>query len=275
MDRSLRNWISVSFFNLMLVAILGCTLRYKIAFSLPFINQKYLLNAHSHFAFSGWITQVLMAILVKYLSDKTGKNYFGKFRWIFWANIISAYGMLVTFPFQGYWAGSIFFSTTAVFAGVIFAVNYWKCLKDISASPVKPFLKAVPIFNVLSYIGPFVLAYIMITKKPYTELFMAAIYFFLHFQYNGWFLFTCMGFFSEALLKYGVEPGKIKTVFSLFAAACVPAYLLSALWIPVPFWVYILVIVAAFAQLIGWGIMVQSARSKLIAMKAGVSSVAQ
>ncbi|MGN6601947.1 MAG: hypothetical protein ACTHK8_05810 [Ginsengibacter sp.] len=275
MDRSLRNWISVSFFNLMLVAILGCTLRYKIAYSLPFINQKYLLNAHSHFAFSGWITQVLMAILVKYLSDKTGKNYFGKFRWIFWANLISAYGMLVTFPFQGYWAGSIFFSTTAVFAGVIFAVTYWKCLKNIPASPVKPFLKTALIFNVLSYIGPFVLAYIMITKKPYTELFMAAIYFFLHFQYNGWFLFTCMGLFSEALLKYGVEPRKIKTVFSLFAAACVPAYLLSALWIPVPFWVYILVIVAAFAQLIGWGIMVQSARTKLNAMKAGVSRFAQ
>lgn len=61
-------WIRISFLNIMLVAIIGCILRYKIAFSIPFIDQKHLLHGHSHFAFSGWITQVLMALLINHLS---------------------------------------------------------------------------------------------------------------------------------------------------------------------------------------------------------------
>ena len=48
-------WLRISLFNLMLVAFLGMILRYKILFSLPFLDQKHLLHAHSHFAFSGWV----------------------------------------------------------------------------------------------------------------------------------------------------------------------------------------------------------------------------
>jgi hypothetical protein len=41
-------------------------------------------------------------------------------------------------------------------------------------------------------------------------------------------------------------------VFWLFALACIPAYFLSALWLPIPTWVYILVVLAAAAELNGW-----------------------
>ena len=80
MDRSLHKWLSVAFFNLLLVAALGCILRYKILYSLPFVDQKFFLHAHSHFAFSGWVTQALMALMVRYLSDKTLTNQFVKYR---------------------------------------------------------------------------------------------------------------------------------------------------------------------------------------------------
>jgi hypothetical protein len=58
-----RLWIRIALINFCIVALAGVTLRYKINFPLPFINQKYLLRAHSHFAFDGWVAVALMALM--------------------------------------------------------------------------------------------------------------------------------------------------------------------------------------------------------------------
>jgi len=126
MHLSLRQWLRVSFFNLLLIALIGIILRYKIAFSLPFIDQKYLLHGHSHFAFAGWISQALMALLIANLSERQGRNYFIKYQWVLYANLLTAYGMLLTFPFIGYAFLSILFSTLSVFVSYAFAFLFWK-----------------------------------------------------------------------------------------------------------------------------------------------------
>ena len=82
MSNFLRKWLVISFLNLMVVAILGVILRYKIAFYLPFIQQKHFLHSHSHFAFSGWLTQTLFVLLVHYLGLKKGESVITKYRWI-------------------------------------------------------------------------------------------------------------------------------------------------------------------------------------------------
>ena len=273
MDRSLQKWLSVAFFNLMLVGALGCILRYKIVYSLPFVDQKFLLHAHSHFAFSGWVTQALMALLVKYLSDKTATNQFPKYRWILWANLLTAYGMLFTFPFEGYDTGSIIFSTASIFSGYAFAIQFWKELNRIVKPSVeKLFFKAALFFNILSSIGPFTLAYLMATKSGFQNLYVAAIYFFLHFQYNGWFLFACMGLLAYRLRLYEVPDKKLKTAYYLFVFACVPAYFLSALWIPMPWWIYILVALAGLVQLAGWIMILRTAKKYQDRIKSHLNS---
>ena len=78
----LLHWIRISLFSLLVVAGIGCILRYKILYSLPWVDQKHLLHAHSHFAFSGWITQALMAFMVAHLGKQNGANMFQKFRWL-------------------------------------------------------------------------------------------------------------------------------------------------------------------------------------------------
>ena len=273
MDRSLHKWLSVAFFNLMLVGALGCILRYKIAYSLPFVDQKFLLHAHSHFAFSGWVTQALMALMIKYLSDKTSTNQFPKYRWILWANLLTAYGMLFTFPFEGYDRGSIIFSTASIFAGYAFAIRFWKDLNNISKSSIeKLFFKAALFFDVLSSLGPFTLAYLMATKSSFQNLYVAAIYFFLHFQYNGWFLFACMGLLAYRLRLYEVPEKNLKPAYYLFAYACIPAFFLSALWIPMPRWIYILVALAGLAQLAGWIIILKAAKQYQHRIKSHLNS---
>jgi hypothetical protein len=275
MDRSLHKWLSISFFNLMLVAALGCILRYKIAYSLSFIDQKFILHAHSHFAFSGWVTQALIALMVKFLSDKTGTDAFKKFKWILWANLISAYGMLLTFPFQGYAAGSIIFSTASVFSGYAFAFTFWKELDKVPRSVENLFFKAALFFNVLSSLGTFTLAFLMVSKSTFQDLYVASIYFFLHFQYNGWFLFSCMGLLTYGLVNYGIPQKKLRIAFYLFVSACIPAYFLSALWIPMPLWVYVLVALAGIAQLVAWSIILQLIRQRLAYLKTRFSRFTQ
>jgi hypothetical protein len=250
---SARKWLQISLFNLMLVASIGVILRYKIAFSLPFIDQKYLLNGHSHFAFAGWITQALMALLVACLSEQSGGNLFHRYRWLLIANLITAYGMLLTFPFVGYAFPSIVFSTLSIFVSYAFSIIYWKDLKKIATNnPANSWFKVALLCNVASSAGAFSLAYMMATKNVHQNFYLAAVYFFLHFQYNGWFFFSCMGLLIYRLYGYGIRGNTFKKVFILFAGSVVPAYFLSVLWGPIPSWLYVLVVIAAIAQLVGW-----------------------
>jgi len=257
MNRSLRKWLAVSFLNLLLVAFLGVVMRYKIEFPLPLIDQKYVLHSHSHFAFSGWITQTLMVLLVYYLSLKNGEGVLKKYRWLLYANLITAYGMLISFILQGYAFYSISFSTLSIVVSFFFAAYYWKDLNRMNENKVSHWwFKAALAFSVISSIGTFGLAYMMINGME-QEWYLALIYFFLHFQYNGWFFFAGMGLLVSSLEKINTAVKDLKVAFLCFCFACIPAYFLSVLWIPFGSILYSIVIAAVIAQLVGWAFMVK------------------
>lgn len=249
----LSKWLRISLFNLMLVAFLGVVLRYKILFSLPFLDQKHLLHAHSHFAFSGWVSQALMVLMVAALSRQKGDLVFAKYNPLLYANLITAFGMLVFFILQGYALLSIFFSTLSIITSWAFAYVYWK---DLGRLPVKTiahsWLKAALVFNALSAIGAFSLAFMMANKMVHQNWYLLSVYFFLHFQYNGWFLFACMGLLLHKTEQIFPDRRTLKKVFQLFLWACTPAYFLSALWLNLPLWLYVLVVAAALAQMYAW-----------------------
>ena len=185
----LHRWLRICLLNLLLVAILGLILRYKIAFYLPFVEQKYLLHSHSHFAFSGWVTQALMVLLVHYLATQHGEWIVRKYRWLLYANLFTAYGMLLSFVLQGYAFYSISFSTLSIVVSYVFAFFCWRDLTLAKNKISGWWIKAALVFSILSSIGAFGLAYMMANKIVSQDLYFGAIYFFLHFQYNGWFLF--------------------------------------------------------------------------------------
>lgn len=258
MNNFLRRWLNLSFFNLLLVAALGVLMRYKIAFSLPFIQQKFALHSHSHFAFAGWITQTLMVLLVNYLCELQGEVILKRYRWVLYANIITAYGMLVSFIFQGYAFFSISFSTLSLFVSYFFAAYYWKDLNRLKEKMVSHWwLKAALIFSVISSAGAYGLAYMMANKITHQNWYLAAIYFFLHFQYNGWFFFAGMGLLVARIEKLKGIYKTLRLVFALFVSACIPAYFLSALWLPFPKAIYYIIVMAVIAQLIGWILMIK------------------
>lgn len=251
-------WLRISLFNLMLVAFWGVILRYKILFSLPFLDQKHLLHAHSHFAFSGWVSQALMVLMVAALSRQKGELVFSRYNWLLYANLISAFGMLLFFTLQGYSLLSILFSTLSIITSWLFACFYWK---DLNQLPVKTishsWLKAALIFNAISAMGAFSLAFMMANKTVNQSWYLLSVYFFLHFQYNGWFLFAGMGLLMDKIQAVFPDQRTLKKVFHLFLWACTPAYFLSALWLNLPIWLYIPVVAAALAQMYAWVKMLQ------------------
>jgi hypothetical protein len=92
----------------------------------------------------------------------------------------------------------------------------------------------------------------MVNKIHHPNWFLISTYYFLHFQYNGWFFFACMGLLCEQLDKSGNFISLHKKIFWLFALAFLPAYFLSALWLPIPSWLYVVIVCAATAELLGW-----------------------
>lgn len=239
---TIKKWTYLSLVNLLIVSILGVILRYKGAFSLPLLDYKYLLHSHSHFAFSGWVTTVLFTCFVYLIPFKKVYTY------QFWLNQVASFGMLISFLLQGYGAVSIAFSALSVVFSFWFAMTYVRDIASLSFPPlVKSCLHLALAFLIISAAGPFMLAF----GKGDMVLYNNAIYFYLHFQYNGWFTFGVMALFFWAAPRFHIylAPNFSKVFVILMAIACVPAYCLSMLWAHPPGWVYTIAGAAGMIQL--------------------------
>ena len=249
----LSRWLKIALLNLLIVATIGVILRYKILYPLPVVDQRNLLFGHYHFAFTGWLSQAIMTLLIAYLVRQTNENVYKRYQWLLFANLVTAYGMLIAFPLEGYGLFSITLSTLSILVSYVFAFFYWRDLNSIhTANPSHLWFKAGVLLNAVSSLGAFSLTIMMVTKNMHQNWYLASQYFYLHFQYNGWFFFSCMGLFMELLSRLEIPIQSLKKIFWLFAFAVVPAYFLSALWMTLPAWVYILVVISALAQVTSW-----------------------
>jgi hypothetical protein len=117
--------------------------------------------------------------------------------------------------------------------------------------PVVQWIRAALVMLVLSTFGTFFLAWLMMQKGYSQEWYIGSVYFFLHFQYNGWFLFAILGFFYYFLSRIPYQSGcHARTqVYRLLLFSVVPAFFLSALWMRIPAWMYWSAVAAGLLQL--------------------------
>ena len=253
MKLNIKFWLKLSLLNLCIVATLGVLMRYKIGFEFPYLDQKHLQHSHSHFAFSGWVSHTLMTLMVYYLQNKTADFQVNKYRKIIIANLIISYVMLVSFIIEGYGLFSIIASTASILISYVFGYYYIKDLRKIDSDLLSTYwFKAAIFFNIISSFGTFYLAYMMASKNIVQDYYLSSIYYFLHFQYNGWFFFGCMGLIFGFLNLKKSENPFYETSYKLLAVACIPAYFLSTLWLDLPILLYILAVLAAIVQVFAW-----------------------
>ena len=245
-------WLKICVFNFFVVSVVGVMMRYNMAFSLPGFDHKFMQESHSHFAFYGWVSAGIYLFVTKYLSENLSEINLKKYQYLMISNQIGSYGMLFTFLYGGYFWLSIMFSTIALFTGFAYFIFLLIDTKSNKNSELI-WLKSGAFFAVFSSIGIFGLAYFSSRKEDFETFFRASTYFYLHYQYNGFFLFSCIGLFLISLKKYAVQiPEKLnKTVFYLLFIGCFFGYGFSILWIEMPKILYNFFVLISIIQLFG------------------------
>lgn len=245
----IRSWVKLSFIYLLIVGILGCLLRLVFFMPVEGVNFRYFLHAHSHVAFLGWIFNALFAAMIYGWIPEKAVSY----KWLFWLLQVAVLGMMLSFPIQGYAAVSITFSTLHILLSYWFAGKFLRDtagFKNYGISLL--FIRWALFFMILSSLGPFALGAIMAQGLAGSDLYQLAIYFYLHFQYDGWFSFAVFGLFFLLLEKNNIpfSMRHVRLFLWLMAAAAIPAYALSALWTKPQPWVYIVAFAAAALQVL-------------------------
>lgn len=227
-----NKWLIVSLANLFIVAILGTVLRTKILFSIPWIDYKFLLHAHSHFAFGGWLTLCLFTLMTFDILPREMSRKI-KYRILLWSTLVAAAGMLISFPFQGYGLFSIVFSTLFIFVTYAFSWIFIRDLLKVRASKTVLILCIAALVAAdLSSVGPFTLAYMLASHNVNLLLYKDSIYTYLHLQYNGFFTLSVFAlFFNQFYSKFNEAARRQAKRFSVILSFSVlPTLFLSYLW---------------------------------------------
>lgn len=227
-----NTWLAISLINLCIVALLGLLLRSKILFSIPGIDFKNLLHAHSHFAFGGWITLCLLTLMT-YEILPAAYSWNKKYKIGLIALLIAAAGMLFSFPFEGYGFVSIFFSTLFIFTSYYYSWIFLSDLLKVKAHKAIVVLCFVALASLcLSSVGPFTLAYVMATHSVNMLLYRDAIYTYLHLQYNGFFTLAVFALLFNYLSKSLSEAAlrQLSRFAIILSISVLPTLFLSYLW---------------------------------------------
>lgn len=187
-------YLGIPLLNFLFAALLGLFMRYVHVNEVPIpYRYRYITHAHSHIAILGWVYLSLFGLLIVYFIP----DWYQKYKKLFWFTQLSIIGMLFSFPFQGYAAASITFSTLHVIVSYFFIYYFWKDTR-LQSSPASKMLHISLLYMFISTIGLWFMAPIMALKIKggWGDI---AIQFFLHFQFNGWFIFAILALLFQKL----------------------------------------------------------------------------
>lgn len=230
----MRNiWLKTALFNLFIAAVLGVLLRYAFVEELSWMKFRFVLHGHSHTAMLGWVYLALYALLVRAFLDP--KRSLRKYNILFWLTQASVLGMLITFPIVGYAPASIAFSTLHTLLAYAFSYYFLRELRPQGDGPFlfsRLFARAAIVFMLISTLALWATAPIIISGGKGTAWYYAVIQFFLHFQFNGWFLFAMLALFIRKLEQKHIflDTKKMKWFFWLLIISCFLTYALAVSW---------------------------------------------
>ena len=233
-----RLWFKIALFNFLAAAILGVLLRFAFVQELSWMNYTNVLHAHSHVASLGWLYLALFALLTRnFVKQRTTSM-----TWVFWISQVSVLGMFFTFIHTGYAPLSIGFSTLHAVLSYEFAHILWKELKEREKEGYPKwaliFIKSSLVFMILSTLALWALPALIIGNLKGSAIYYAIIQFYLHFQFNGWFIFAIIGLFLHGVGDHlgSISDRLMKTFWITLSVSCLLTYALSVTWsMPMPF----------------------------------------
>ena len=235
-------WLTIALFSLLVVACLGLTLRSKFIFDLPFIDYVRLLEAHSHFAFAGWVTLALMALMVHYILPPSAFDS-GYYPLVFAGVVISAFGMLCSLPFQNMLKLSQCFSLFFICCTYLFGVRF---LFDLYRAKVKGAVRLLSVsaiaYLMVSSVGPLLLGYLFSVQSLNSIYYKNALFTYLHLQYNGFFSLGVFALFFQLIAtQFSTISQRSMQRFSIcICASVIPSLFITLIW-PHPSLMYYLI----------------------------------
>ncbi len=196
-----QNWTRWAFGFFFLAVCLGLVMRSFHVIEIPYFEYRNILHTHSHLALLGWGHLMLVGGMVFGLVKE--KDQLKDYKLLFLGTVISLLGMLFSFPFQGYGAVSISFSTLHVLLSYGFAYKLLRVIKSEEKTPAIRLIRLSIWFMVISTFGLWSLGPVSATLGRMHELYFMTIQWFLHFQLNGWFVLGVLGL----ILLYFEEKG--------------------------------------------------------------------
>lgn len=238
----------IALLYLFIAAFLGIVLRLFPVTNID-ATYRYVVHTHSHIALLGWV-YIALTTIIYYIGIEIKEQK--KHNLIFWCTQITILGMLFSFPFIGYALYSIIFSTLFMVCSYWFYAFFRKYHHFKIDSISYKFFNTSLLLMVVSTIGPWALGVIMNTLGTTSPWYKNAIYLYLHFQYNGWFIFCLMGIFYYLLEKANVTFSKkiANRFYNLLLISCFMTLFLSFLWAKPPLFIHILGASGGFLQLV-------------------------
>lgn len=229
----MRKFMHFAFFMLLLVALSGVFMRTYPFLAQPQIPYDNVLHAHSHLGLLGW---EFLAVFIIFLA-------------IFWKNILHqreaiticvflvvvSLLMFLAFLLQGYSLFSIILSTLHIFVEYWAALFIYRQMKEVKTKyPIATlYMYGALLALVISSIGPYALAFISANGWTEYAIFEIAVYFYLHFQYNGWLTLFLFGVFLIILQTKNIFINRklFQLGFWIYSLFLFPSFLLSVLWV--------------------------------------------
>jgi hypothetical protein len=196
-----QNWIRWAFGFFFLSVCLGLVMRSFHVVEIPYFEYRNILHTHSHLALLGWGHLMLVGGMVFGLVKE--KDQLKDYRLLFLGTVIALLGMLFSFPFQGYGAISISFSTLHVLLSYGFAYKLLHVIRSGEKTAATRLIRLAIWFMVISTFGLWSLGPVSAMLGRMHELYFMTIQWFLHFQLNGWFVLGVLGL----ILLYFEEKG--------------------------------------------------------------------
>jgi hypothetical protein len=222
-----KSWIIVCFFNFLIASLMGLLMRFFYLFPVNNVNYSFLLHAHSHVAMLGWTYLMIYVLIVSFFipKHKSSKPIYNQ---LFWLTEFSVIGMMIAFLVQGYALFSIVFSTLHIVLSYIFCWWVWRdCCKGKRMD--KKLLLAAILFMIFSTIGIWCLSPIISLLGKQSIGYQIVIHFFLHFQFNGWFLFAVLALFLKQF-KNEIEMSHFRVFFALLIISTIATVAFPVSW---------------------------------------------
>jgi hypothetical protein len=221
--------------------------------------------------FLGWVFNALsIAYVICFIPEPSQRRY----KTILYALNLLVFGMLIAFPIQGYGVYSITISTLHTLVVVVFCIQFFRDTQSDQRTIAIWLTRASLVFFLISAIGPFVVGALAANGMGQSDEYHLAVYYYLHFQYNGVFTFGIFALLFALLSQKGIEVDlkKASRFRWLLFVSSFPAYVLSTLWTSPSLIINGIGFFAAITQLIAFYYFLRSIQSNKAKLNGAISS---